>query len=131
MPVMMLPLLATFAVIAMLLATIGIYGVISYWVERRTSEIGIRVALGADRADILHLVSREFAVMVALGLALGLGGAFALTRLLAGMLFGVSATDLATFGGIPLVLAAAALAATLAPLRRATRIEPLVALRYE
>ena len=122
-------LLGTFAAFALMLAAIGIYGVIAYWVDQRTREIGIRMALGADRASILRLVAREFLAMVGIGLAIGLGGAFALTRVMSGLLFGVSATDLTTFALIPVVLAVIALAATYMPARRATRVEPIVAVR--
>jgi predicted permease len=122
-------LLGTFAVFALILASIGIYGVIAYWVDQRTREIGIRMALGADGVRILRLIAREFLPMVAFGLAIGLGGALALTRLMSGLLFGVSATDLATFGLIPVLFGMIALAATYLPARRATRVEPIVAVR--
>src|SRR5262249_25073224 len=108
-----------------------IYGVIAYWVDQRTREIGIRMALGADARRILGLVGREFGVMILAGVAVGLGGAFALTRLMNSLLFGVSATDVTTFAVIPVVLAAIALAATFVPARRATRVEPIVAVRAE
>jgi putative ABC transport system permease protein len=124
-------LLGAFAVFALVLAAIGIYGVIAYWVDQRTREIGIRMALGADRGRILRLVAREFGVMVSVGLAIGLAGAFALTRVLNSLLFGVTATDVTTFALIPLVLAAIAVAATYLPARRATRVEPIVAVRAE
>jgi predicted permease len=124
-------LLGAFAVFALVLAAIGIYGVIAYWVDQRTREIGIRMALGADRGRILRLVAREFGVMVGVGLAIGLAGAFALTRVLNSLLFGVTATDVTTFALIPLVLAAIAVAATYLPARRATRVEPIVAVRAE
>ena len=124
-------LLALFAVFALVLAAIGIYGVIAYWVDQRTREIGIRMALGADRARILRLIASEFFVMIGIGLALGLVGAFALTRVMSGLLFGVSATDVTTFGVIPLVLGAIAIVATYLPARRAMRVEPIVAVRAE
>jgi predicted permease len=124
-------LLGTFAAFALILAAIGIYGVIAYWVDQRTREIGIRMALGADRRRILELIAREFLVMIAVGLAVGLGGAFALTRVMSGLLFGVSATDVMTFGLIPLVLGAIAMLATYVPARRAMRVEPIVAVRAE
>src|SRR5215510_14397492 len=124
-------LLGAFAVFALILAAIGIYGVIAYWVDQRTREIGIRMALGADARRILRLVVGEFGVMILAGVAVGLGGAFALTRLMNSLLFGVSATDVATFGVIPVVLAVIALAATFVPARRATRVEPIVAVRAE
>ena len=119
------------AMFALILAAIGIYGVIAYWVDQRTREIGIRMALGADARRILGLVGREFGVMILAGVAVGLGGALALTRLMNSLLFGVSATDLATFAVIPVVLAVIALAATFVPARRATRVEPIVAVRAE
>jgi predicted permease len=124
-------LLSTFAAFALILASIGIYGVIAYWVDQRTREIGIRMALGADRRRILELIGREFLVTVGIGLMIGLVAALALTRVMSGLLFGVSATDIATFGVIPIVLAIVAIIATYVPARRATRIEPIVALRAE
>jgi predicted permease len=124
-------LLGTFATFALVLAAIGIYGVIAYWVDQRTREIGIRMALGADRARILTLIAREFFVMIVIGLGIGLGGAFALTRVMSSLLFGVSATDLTTFGLLPLLLCAIAMAATYLPARRAMRVEPIVAVRSE
>ncbi len=124
-------LLGTFAAFALVLAAIGIYGVIAYWVDQRTREIGIRMALGADRRRILSLIAREFLVMIGVGLAIGLGGAFALTRVMSGLLFGVSATDVTTFGLIPVVLAVIAVAAPYLPARRAMRVEPIVAVRAE
>ena len=124
-------LLGTFAAFALTLAAIGIYGVIAYWVDQRTREIGIRMALGADRGRILSLIAREFAVMIAIGLASGLAAAFALTRVMSGLLFGVSSTDLTTFGLIPLLLGAIAGAATYLPARRAMSVEPIVAVRAE
>jgi putative ABC transport system permease protein len=122
-------LLGTFALFALILAAIGIYGVIAYWVDQRTTEIGIRMSLGADGASILKLIGGEFLSMVGLGLGLGLGGALALTRVMSGLLFGVSATDLTTFGLIPVIFAAIAVAAIYVPARRATRVEPIVAVR--
>jgi predicted permease len=124
-------LLGTFAAFALVLAAIGIYGVIAYWVDQRTREIGIRMALGADRGRILRLIASEFFVMIAIGLVLGLVGAFGLTRVMSGLLFGVSATDVTTFGLIPLVLGVIAVAATYLPARRAMQVEPIVAVRAE
>lgn len=121
-------LLVAFAAIALVLATIGIYGVIAYWVGERSREIGIRVALGADRARILSLLLREFAIIVGLGIGVGLAGAFALTRVLSSLLFGVTTTDAATFGLLPATVAIVAMIAILAPARRALRIEPSAAL---
>jgi predicted permease len=124
-------LLATFAAFALILAAIGIYGVIAYWVDQRTREIGIRMALGADGGRILALIGREFLVIVGIGLLIGLVGALLLTRVMSGLLFGVSATDVTTFGVIPVVLAIVAVAATYVPARRATKVEPIVAVRAE
>ncbi|HEY9227930.1 MAG TPA: ABC transporter permease [Gemmatimonadaceae bacterium] len=124
-------LLAAFAGFALVLSAIGIYGVIAYWVDQRTREIGIRMALGADRARILGLVGREFGVMIAIGLVAGIGAALALTRVMSTLLFGVTATDVGTFAILPVVLAVIAAAATYVPARRATRVEPIVAVRAE
>jgi len=121
-------LLVAFAVIALVLAAVGIYGVTAYWVGERSREIGIRVALGADRARVLALLVKEFSIIVGLGIAIGLAGALALTRVLSSLLFGVSTTDAATFGLLPAVLAIVAALAVLAPARRALRVEPVTIL---
>jgi predicted permease len=124
-------LLTIFAATALLLAALGIYGLMSYSVEQRTQEIGIRVALGASGSDMLRMVVRHGLVLAGIGLAVGLASAFALTRFIATMLFGVQATDPMAFGAVVATLAAVAWIAIYIPARRATRIDPLVALRYE
>jgi predicted permease len=124
-------LLAVFAGLALLLASIGIYGVISYSTSRRTREIGIRMALGAARQDVLRLVIAEGLVLTLVGLGIGLAGALALTRFLKSLLFGVPANDPATFAAVSVVLLCVGIAACLIPAMRAMRVDPMVALRYE
>ncbi len=115
----------------MILATVGVYGLMAYTVSQRTHEIGVRVAVGAQRRDVLTLVVREGAKLAFLGIAIGIAAGLGLTRLMASLLFDVKPTDPTTFAGVAMLLAVVALAACYIPARRATRIDPMVALRYE
>jgi putative ABC transport system permease protein len=124
-------LLGVFAGLALLLSSIGIYGVISYVVSQRTHEIGIRIALGAQQRDVLRLMLGEGMKMALLGVSIGIAVALGLTQLMVNILFGVSATDPLTFLGVATLLVVVALVACWIPARRATRVDPLVALRYE
>jgi ABC-type antimicrobial peptide transport system permease subunit len=124
-------LLTVFAGVAVGLALIGIFGVLSYSVSQRTPELGLRMALGAEGRNILALVLRQAGVLIGAGVTLGLGGAFALTRYLQSLLFGIHRTDWATYLAAVAVLGIAALAAAMIPARRGSRVDPIVALRYE
>ena len=124
-------LLGCFAGVALLLAAIGIYGIIAYSAGQRTREFGIRMSLGAKRLDVLRLVVRQGLVLAGIGIAAGLAGAFALTRLLSSLLYGVNATDPLTFAGVTALLAVVAAAASFLPAWRATRVDPVIALRCE
>jgi predicted permease len=124
-------MLGAFAAFALLLAAVGIYGVMSYLVTQGTHDLGVRVALGAQSGNIIGLVVRQGMELAAIGILAGLTGSVALTRVMASLLFGVSATDAVTFGAVAVILAAVAFAATVIPARRATRVDPMVALREE
>jgi putative ABC transport system permease protein len=124
-------LFTTFALLALILGAVGIYGIVSYSVAQRTHEIGIRMALGARPADVLRLTIRNGIALTLVGIVIGVGASFALTRFMESMLFGVTPTDKLTFMAVSSLLFLVALFASLIPARRATKVDPLVALRYE
>ncbi len=126
-----LVIFGVFGAAALLLAAMGIYGVTAYVVAQRTQEIGIRMALGATMSDVLNLMLRNVLSLVLIGAVVGLAGAYAITRVMSNLLFEVAPTDLATFAAVLTVLFVVALVACFMPARRATKVDPLVALRYE
>jgi putative ABC transport system permease protein len=130
-PFFQMLLLGFFALVALVLAALGIYGVIGYYVAQRVREVGIRMALGADRRDVYRLVVGRGAMLAGAGLVVGLVSAFGVTRFMASLLFGVGATDVATFTVVPAVLGIVALLASYLPARRAAGLDPMTALRSE
>jgi predicted permease len=127
----MAKIMAVLALVALILSVVGVYGVMGYWVSQRTRELGVRMALGAQSRDVLVMVIRQGARVTLIGIVIGIAIALAVTRSLAVFLFGVSPFDLTTFGGVSIILLVSAIGATFLPGRRATRVDPLEALRYE
>ena len=127
----LLLLVGLFAAAALVLAVVGVYGVVAFSVARRTQEVGVRMALGAQRSEVLRLIVGEGARLAAFGVAIGIAASFVITRLISSLLFGISATDPLTFLGLAVLLSLAALVASYIPARRAMRVDPMVALRYE
>jgi putative ABC transport system permease protein len=126
-----LMLMSIFALLALILAAVGLYGVMAYSVTQRTQEIGIRLALGASRGNVLKMIVGQGLLLALIGVGIGLAAAFGLTRLMTALLFGVSAVDPFIFASLPLLLAGVAAMASWIPGQRATRVDPMVALRYE
>jgi ABC-type antimicrobial peptide transport system permease subunit len=124
-------LVTVFAVIGLMLAIIGIYGVLSFLVSQQTHQIGVRIAMGAQHSDILRLVIKRGLILIGVGLVIGVAGALALTRVLSSLLYGVTPTDPVTFMIVSFVLVTVALTASYIPARRAAKIDPMEALRYE
>ena len=130
-PRLLTVLLGLFGAMGLILGALGLYGVLSYLVNQRTREIGVRIALGAQRGDVLNMVVRRGLALAVAGITVGLGGAVLLTRLMQGMLYGVTSTDPLTFAAVAGVLLLVAVIASVIPALRATRVDPLVALRSE
>jgi len=130
-PQVVTSLLATFAAVALILAALGVYSVISYWVVQRSHEVGVRIALGAQHKHVLRLILGQGLKLVLVGVGLGVTAAFAVTRVISNLLFGVTATDPPIFVAVPLLLIAVAMLASYFPARRALKVDPIIALRNE